>query len=334
MQNLTPRQVEILAIQILEHLEKGVFREDSLVELKRELTDPYKIARRIAGHCNAARGDWVLWIIGADENDGVVGWSPPDLAEFLPKIWRFFDGYPPSFIDVNVEYNRKHCTALAFNANRPPYLVRNESFGNKGVFIEREIPWRDGTRLRSATRDEVIRLLVDQTKLPDIEILSSQASQRSSKQTGESQNDLIPIDIRIEFYAMLKDEKPVVLPIHRISGWFSDPSKEYTSVDIANFFFQSEERRQRVARQTLEYARNGGPAFPTPPADDSVRFTGSEAIIYRPTNIGVQMSTMFDRKTWEKFSLFEIQLVLPMGVDRTPLIISDKSVRKTGGNRV
>lgn len=333
MNNLTPRQVELRAIQILERLEKGGLREDSLVELKREISEPYKIARRIAGHCNAAKGDTVIWIIGADENDGVVGWSPPDLAEFLPKVWRFFEGHYPSFVDVHFEYNGKQCTVLAFDASRPPYLVKNENFGGSGVVIEREIPWRDGTRLRTANRADVLRLILDQTRLPDVEILKTGVSRYSTKQAGELQDVLIPIDLWVEFYLVPLDEKPVIIPIHRIACRLSDEAKRFIAVDFGNFYFQSEEGRRRAAHRALEYARNGGPAFPMLPDADSLKFTSSEAIIYSPTKVCLRMSTAFDRHVWDKSEKFEINLVFQIGSDRTPLILVDQSVPKVVGEK-
>lgn len=328
MNNLTPRQVEVRAIQILDRLEKGGLREDSLVELKREISEPYKIARRIAGHCNAARCDTVLWIIGADEKDGVVGWSSPDLAEFLPKVWRFFEGHYPSCIDVHFEYNGEQCTVLAFDTSRPPYLVKNENFGGNGVVIEREIPWREGTRLRTATRADVLRLILDQTKLPDVEILKTGVSRHSTKQARESQEVLIPIDVWVEFYIVPMDEKPVIIPIHRIAGSLSDDAKKFVAVDFGKFSFQSEEGRRRAEIRAFDYERNGGPIFPTLPDQDSVKFTSSEAIIYSPTKVCLRMSTTFDRRVWDGSEQFEIQLVFRIGVDRAPLILSDQSVRK------
>ena len=166
----TAREIELWALEILERVAHGDFHEDSLVELKRELPDPYKTARRIAGHCNAARGETVLWIIGVDENAGVTGRHPVDLANTLPSIWQHFESEPPESCEVSIGFSDTACTALAFSALRVPYMVKNPSFGREaGHVIESEIPWRDGTRIRTARRDEVLRLLIDYSHSPQVE---------------------------------------------------------------------------------------------------------------------------------------------------------------------
>lgn len=163
----TAREIEIWTLDVLERVAKGNFHEDSLVELKRELPDAYKTARRIAGHCNAARGETILWVIGADESLGITGFRLEDLAETLPKIWQYFEGEPPTTCEVSVEFSGPPCTALAFSALRTPYLIKNPKFGSEsGHVIETEISWRDGTRIRTAKRDEVMRLLIDYSHSP------------------------------------------------------------------------------------------------------------------------------------------------------------------------
>jgi hypothetical protein len=67
---LTPAQIETYTISALDRLRKGQPIEDSRLEIKREFIEHYKAARRLAGHLNASRGSWALWVIGVDEATG------------------------------------------------------------------------------------------------------------------------------------------------------------------------------------------------------------------------------------------------------------------------
>jgi hypothetical protein len=328
MKNMTPRQVEMRAIRILDRLARREFREDSLVEIKRALPEDYKVARRIAAHCNASRGDTILWIIGADEKEGVVGWSAPDFADFLPRIWSFFDGCAPDCTEVALDYGGIPCTALAFSANRTPYLVKNPSFGTGGV-IEREIPWRDGTRVRTATRDEVIRLLLDRSVAPDIEFFRGEISQSQFIDASKApEAGMIPLVVHIEFYAMPRDDQPVIIPIHRISARLSDHGKEFTTDQLRGIVFWSEEGQRRDSRARAERSRTGGPVFPLPPPDDSVNCTGTEVIISRPAHVHLYAEFMFSESSWEEWDQFEFETTLRIGVDQIPLMIADNTLRK------
>ncbi len=72
--------------------------EDARVELKAEwLTDPSKVARRIAGHANASHGDLILWIIGMDEKQGVTGAGNQELSNWWAAVKAEFDGVAPEF---------------------------------------------------------------------------------------------------------------------------------------------------------------------------------------------------------------------------------------------
>ena len=64
--------IESWALRVLERVGNRQSVEDSKVELKAKWPDPVKAARRIAGHANAARGESILWLIGADEKQGVI----------------------------------------------------------------------------------------------------------------------------------------------------------------------------------------------------------------------------------------------------------------------
>jgi len=80
IQLLPSALVQLIPIIVIDCVKKGQPNEDFLVELKRDWIEKGKAARRIAGHANAARGENILWLIGVDEKQGVIGVNATDLA--------------------------------------------------------------------------------------------------------------------------------------------------------------------------------------------------------------------------------------------------------------
>ena len=148
------QEIEAWALRVLERIGKGQAAEDAQVEVKSAWPPPdAKIARRIAGHCNASRGEPVLWLIGVDEKSGVVAFEPKDPADWWPQCTKHFDGTAPGVIDVACRYNKQPFVAMLFVTDQAPYVVKCDS--SKGV-QDREVPWREATAVRSARRHELI----------------------------------------------------------------------------------------------------------------------------------------------------------------------------------
>lgn len=165
---MKPVEVEYKTLQIVERQRAGQPLEDSLVELKREWpTDHKRAAERIAGHANASHGEPVLWLIGLDEKDGVVGANERELANWWPQVQKHFDGISPELgchINVADDATGKTVVALEILTDRPPYVVN----GGDG---KRIVPWRSGTRTDGATRAQLLRILFPLQKLPLIEVI-------------------------------------------------------------------------------------------------------------------------------------------------------------------
>lgn len=127
---MRPTEIEGWALRIIEQVEKSQPVEDFRVELKADwIADPNKTARRIAGHANAARGVSILWLIGVDETNGVVGADPTELANWFPAVEAEFDGIAPELTDLNVPTdNGKSVVALFFETDRAPFLVKNSAW--------------------------------------------------------------------------------------------------------------------------------------------------------------------------------------------------------------
>ncbi len=166
---MRPTDIEAWALSVLDRKDTNAQFEDDRVEHKQEWpTDYPKIARRVAGLCNAARGEPVLLIIGPDNQTAN---SSIDPADWFAKLEKEFDSVPPDHQHISFHHNGKPADAILFHTDRAPYVVRNPDFGTSGGgSIALEVPWRDGTRIRTARREDLIRILVPIAKLPSIHV--------------------------------------------------------------------------------------------------------------------------------------------------------------------
>ncbi len=177
--------------------------------------DSNKAARRIAGHCNASTGDHVLWLIGVEEVSGVVGANPTDMATWWSQVKSEFDGQAPYILDVSLSLAAGVVVALIFETDRAPFVVRNTVHGLPGGGpVVREVPWREGTSVRSATRSDLLRLLTPTSELPALEIYKAEASLWLNAKDG---NRLI---VTLAVYAVVSLGAAVVLPNHQAHGTF------------------------------------------------------------------------------------------------------------------
>jgi hypothetical protein len=163
---MRPHQIEAWALRVIEAFQKGAPTEDSRVELKAQWPEPKKAARQIAGHANAAHGEPVLWLIGVDEKGKVTGAEREELSKWWPQIESQFDGLAPRIVEINVPIDGMTIVALKIETDRAPFVIINPAAN-----MDREVPWREGTRVRSARRADLIRLLEPLEKLPEIDIL-------------------------------------------------------------------------------------------------------------------------------------------------------------------
>jgi hypothetical protein len=168
-------EIEAWTLSVVERVKSGQPIEDARVELKAEWPDTEKAARRIAGHANAARGAPILWLIGVNEKTGVVGAQINELATWFPKVESNFDGLAPEHMDLNIPVDGQTVVALYFETGRAPFVVKNAAYGKKGGgSVELEVPWRDGTSVRSARQSEMVRMLSPLALSPEIEVLAAQ----------------------------------------------------------------------------------------------------------------------------------------------------------------
>jgi len=232
MMSISQVRLEAWVLALYDTVVSGSRVEDARAELKADWPEPAKAARRIAGHLNAARGEDVLWVIGLDEARGVSQLDDVDTADWWAQVCRHFDGAAPSLTDVVVRTEDGPVQALMFDASRSPFTVRNPAFGqSSGGPVEREVPWREGTRVRSATREDLIRLLVPLQQLPDVEILTGRAT-ASIKPAGNAAyaeptdgffgTEHLEWSVELEMYVTPALGTLVVLPVHRTTILFRD----------------------------------------------------------------------------------------------------------------
>lgn len=155
-------EVERWAVEVIGAIERGDRGEDDRVEIKRQpKATPIENARRIAGHANQARDSDLLWIFGLDE-DGTRHALVPDLLD--PNKWwapieALFDEVAPSPVFAHVD----GLLAVGFDVERAPFVIKHPD-GQ----VSREVPWREGTRIRSANRYDLLRLLVPISRVPSV----------------------------------------------------------------------------------------------------------------------------------------------------------------------
>jgi len=258
-------QIESWALSIIDRVEAGQPNEDSRVELKAEWIQAEKAARRLAGHANAAGGAPVLWLVGVNEKKGVVGARHEDLADWYPKVQAQFDGLAPQLVDYNIPVGGKTVVALLFETERAPFVVKNPCFGKKdGGPVEREVPWREGTRVRSARRADLVRLLSPLQALPDFEVLSGTLVAKREISEGES---VLVWRLILELYVETPSEDRVVIPFHRCRATCEvSPS---------------------VGRMVFNYVRLEPPLSSAPPGHSrqlskTIDATRDEVLIYGP----------------------------------------------------
>jgi hypothetical protein len=215
---MKPSEIRAWAISVIERTESGQPTEDMRVELKAEWPDPKRAARRIAGHANAAHGEPILWLIGIDEKAREIkGAQDHELSAWMAKLKSEFDQFfAPECDSLNIHWGDVTIVALLFRTEHAPFVVKNPDGGGP---ITYEVPWRDGTAIRSATRADLLRLLVPRSQLPDCDVLD--AFLRIPALELEEQ-DLDPPSwmCEVQLYVAVLPSSRVTIASHRCEGFF------------------------------------------------------------------------------------------------------------------
>ncbi len=305
---MNSRQIESWALRIIDCVKGGQPNEDFLVELKREWIPEAKAARRIAGHANAARGENVLWLIGIDEKEGVIGANSANLASWYPAVESFFNELAPRMLPLNVPVDGVTVVALLFETDRAPFVIKNQAYGSSGGgSVELEVPWRENTSVRSARRAELIRLLAPLDLLPEIEIIDIQLT--ATIAGDDSRGNFYPdkLTLTSELYIVPKNRNRVIIPFHRCRV-------EFEIAGISTF----EARRIILNPASGQYYGLGVGK----PGSLTIKSTAHEIIVDDPGRLSLQA-------TAERLSLpddarnFDIRIsiyLLPTGANR-PVVL-------------
>ena len=208
---MTPSQLEYRVLQIADQVRAKKPVEDSHIELKSIWPTPdYKTGRRLAGHANAAQLEPIIWIVGLDETRAAVsGASNQELASWWPELQKHFGGLAPSLLNtINVRIDEQVVVALLFDTSRAPFTI---TVPNASPF-DREVPWREGNKTRSATREDLIRILVPIARAPKVELLQCTVQLNESAQPEHAVWNLL-----LRFYITPTTADPVYFPFHKIS---------------------------------------------------------------------------------------------------------------------
>ncbi|MER2513178.1 MAG: hypothetical protein ABTQ25_12325 [Nitrosomonas ureae] len=316
---MTPFEIEAWTLRIINQIEEGVNPEDSRVELKTDWISPEKVARQIAGHANSARGAKILWLIGVDEKKGIVGAKYEELANWYPEVESYFDGLAPNCFDINIPNDKGTVVALLFDTDRAPFVVKNVAYGKQGGgSVELEVPWREGNKIRSARRSDLIRLLEPLIHCPTFEILECTLSLRVEKKEEDNhQQENYKWYFNAELYLIPLHQETIAIPFHKcsllakaenlfeITEWtdirLAPPSRMVLNQNLTNTFRYKSERDSLTINSTRYELIAHGPGFVKFSAESD--FHSSQEIIDKPLEVQIKM--------------------LPVGM-QTPIVLSQK----------
>jgi hypothetical protein len=287
---MNSRQIEMWALRVIDAVERAHSHEDSRAELKSAWPhDLPRVARQIAGHANAAGDEPVLWLIGVDEERGVVDFGPVEFSDWYSRLAAQFDALPPRITPLVVPYNDKRPVALLIETDRAPFVVKNPAHNTPGGGpVQWETPWRDGTSIRSARRADLLRLLTPLQRRPDIEVVEGYGSAAVPSDNGSPGVPMgLAYWVTIRLYLTPRGDQPLVIPFHRCAGWFTLPGHMHVfPVDA-------------VKLEPL-----GGPSV-------FAEGTDYQVMLYGPAMLDCTMSAVHgDRAAWHNFSDLQVGLTL------------------------
>lgn len=240
-------QIEAWALRVVTAVENGEKVEDSNVELKAEWPEDHaRAARQLAGLANAARSPAVLWLVGVKEGEGVVPFASVELSKWWTSVSRWFDPPAPGLYDLVTYVHEKAFVALAFDVSARPFVTKNPDGGLPFL-----VPWREGTRTRTATRAELLQMVVPAATAPTLEILQLElrATKPNPPQDQQWWADL-------DAYVHQPHDAVLVLPRHRTTGEIDLP--EYrVRLDCEYGLFFDPDQRPRTRPQPGDAVTRG-----------------------------------------------------------------------------
>lgn len=181
--------------------------EDAFLELKATWSEPKRAARQLAGHANASSEDRIRWLVGVSETGEIRGAPRTELSNWWAQVRIHFDGPAPRLSERIVQLpDAPPLMVLDFDITHKPYVFKPEPRGSA-----REIPWREGTGTRPATRDEVLSLFIQRTELPNAVLLNAVLT------ASKSQHEL-HWNLHADLYVEADPSTTLVIPEQRCRG--------------------------------------------------------------------------------------------------------------------
>jgi hypothetical protein len=220
---MQPQYFENAARQVVEHVLAGGRNEDSTFEIKAGWVPATEAARRVAGHANAAGGHEIIWIFGLDEDSHrLVALDATDPANWFAALRSEFErGHAPRPVQHRtIHFDQGAVHACQFDTDDCPYVIKNPQHGKvAGHAISLEVPWRDGTRVRTAGRADLLKLLLPVQQIPALDVIRACLSLNTrSRPTKASLN--------LEVFLYPREGARLSIPMHRCSA-----TLEYGAVD-------------------------------------------------------------------------------------------------------
>jgi hypothetical protein len=211
-------EIENWVLRIIDQVHAHQPNEDFRVELKTEWIDPVKAARLIAGQANAAHGEPILWIIGVNQDLGLVGAQHQELASWYEKVKKQYDGLAPEMTDLNIPIDDRTVVALLFETDRAPFVIKNPHYGKRKGGVEYEVPWRENTSTHTTNRAQLIKLLTPLQSVPGLEILNGDLICNPPK---DGNGNILEWKLHLEFYISTNQPEPhIFIPYHRCKATF------------------------------------------------------------------------------------------------------------------
>lgn len=188
--------------------------------------------------------------------------------------------------------------ALVFDSDSSsaPYVVKNAAGGP----ISHEVPWREGTRLRSARRVDLLRSLAPAILLPDVEVLDGYV-QVQEKAGRDSPDSYLKWYLWMDVYLTPRDNSTTIFPKHRCSAAARIPEWGI-DLQIPDIYFSYHRQREGVAAGFLT-------------------ITPSEVIIEGPCRFGITASLQTSKGGMQPTDPLNLEVSLVASLSDNPLII-------------
>jgi hypothetical protein len=250
---MTDADVEAWARRILDRVHSRSPIEDSKVELKSKWIDSRDAARRLAGQANAVRSDFLIWLVGVDERNGTIPGAPlQEVANWLPAVKRHFDGLAPELVNhVNIDVSGVTVVALVFDVRGTPYVVKTA-----GGEVTYEVPWREGTRIYSANRQQLMRLL-SRAQQPNVEV---GAAMLTANGTDDETGYRVTCSLRIDLHLTPANDQPLVIRHSDCSGSVTFAATSF-ALDLASVALVPEANSPTVQRSGSQVVITGPAAL-------------------------------------------------------------------------